>query len=69
MEVVIKKDSGLYSSDKKVYVNGVALEKKSSNDTITESEYLIIYHFENFGLKRSNPNGQLNNIVNTLEYK
>ena len=69
MEVVIKKDSGLYSPDKKVYVNGVALTKKGSYDTVTESEYTIIYHFENFGLKRGNPNGQLNNVVNTLEYK
>ena len=66
MNVVIK--STYYSSSKSVYVNGQAITPTSN--TGTTDHYL---NFEDnkggFVLKRSNPNGHMTDIVNTIEYK
>ena len=70
MTVQINKSSETYAESKSLYLNGNKLVvDPSRNDSVYESEYSIIYYFENFGLKRGNPNGKINGVVNTLEYK
>lgn len=69
IEVTVKKDSNIYSADKSVYLNNDKLVKSGKNDSIFESDSIIIYHFEDCGLNRSNPNGKIREIINTIEYK
>ena len=69
IEVSIKKSSSIYSTDKAIYLNGTKLEKNNKNDSIYDYDSLIIYHFEDCGLKRSNPNGKINGVINYIEYK
>ena len=69
IRVYIKKDSDVYAENKKLYLNGKELSKKGNADYISEDEYGITYYFEDFGLKRSNPNGRMNGVVNVIEYK
>ncbi len=70
IEVSIQKDSSVYSSNKSIYLNGVKLEKNNKNDLISDGEYVIIYHFEDCGLMRSNKNGKIDSsIINVIEYK
>ena len=69
IEVIVKKNSSGYSPNKAIYLNETKLEKSNKHDSIDDSDSLIIYHFEDCGLKRSNPNGKINNVVNIIEYK
>lgn len=69
IEVTIKKDSSIYSSNKNIYLNGNKLEISNSNDVIYDYDNIIIYHFDDCGLERSNPKGKINDTVNIIEYK
>ena len=68
--VAIKKDSTVYSPDKSIYLNSTKLEKIGKNDSIYDGDSLIIYHFEDCGLIRSNKSGKIDStIINIIEYR
>ena len=69
VEVLVKKSSSIYDDNKNVYLNGTKLEKKGKDDSVYDSDVIRIFHFEDCGLKRSNPNGKINGVVNIIEYK
>ena len=65
MHVTIDKDE-MYSPEKKLYLNDVALEPTTSN---IDGAYLVFFTYENFTFVRGNPGGRLNGKVNKIEYK
>ena len=67
LSVSIYKGSEIYSADKKIYLNGVALTPTSTWD----SDILSVLTFENItSFVRTNPNGKMDKTkVNTIEYK
>lgn len=69
VEVVVVKSSSIYSDEKEVYINDKKMEATGKNDSISDMSSIKIFHFEDHGLKRSNPNGKINDFVNMIEYK
>ena len=70
VDIIINKDSDSYSPNKNIYLNDEMLEKKLKEDSITDSQYSVFYHFEDFGIKRSNYDGtDHQEIVNYIEYR
>lgn len=69
VEVTVYNSTATYSEAKSVYLNGEKLTVKSDKDEIKDTEYIRMFHFEDCGLKRSNPDGQIDGTVNYLEYK
>ncbi len=67
MNFVVSKSSDIYAADKSVYLNGVKLTPDPA--TLSDSEYLLIMHFEDLKLVRGNPGGHANDIINVIEYK
>lgn len=65
MHVYINKNTSIYSPTKKVYLNGTPLEPTRFDDLSN----LLCLTYIDFGLVRGNPNGQINNFINTIEYK
>ena len=65
MRFIVTKNSEVYSANKHVYINGEIVEPTSTFD----SEYIVIYTFEDMSLVRGNPMGRRNNVVNVIEYK
>ena len=54
-----------YSIEKFLYLNGIKLVPSTTTDLTTE----IHYTFDFVNLKRTNPGGVIQNIINTLELK
>ena len=69
IEVIVFKNTSIYSPEKAVYLNGEKLTIKSENDSEYDGDSIFIFHYDTCGLKRSNPNGRINNVVNYIEYK
>ena len=70
MYVYVRKTSGLYAENKAFYLNGKKIVvSEYENSSTYEGEYYMTFSIENMGLKRSNPNGRINGVVNTIEYK
>jgi len=70
VEVAVEKDSPLYSPQKSVYLNGKKLAATGKHDSVYESDLLVIFHFEDCGLARSNVGGTIHtDVVNLIEYK
>ena len=65
MRFIVTKNSEVYSASKRVFLNGKAIEPTNTFD----SEYIVIYTFEDLSLIRGNPMGQRNNVINVIEYK
>lgn len=67
LTVYILKSSEIYSADKKIYLNGVALVPTST----WEGDTLISFTYEGISsFARTNPNGKIDDSkVNTLEYR
>lgn len=65
MTIYVTKTESAYSPEKKIYLNGEQLEPSNVDDLDT----LYCMTFEDFTFVRGNPNGHLNNFVNTIEYK
>lgn len=61
----INKNSGIFSSEKSVYINGEKVVPKQINDL--SNLYCVL--IQNVNLKRANPNGKMNDEVNIIEYK
>ena len=57
ISAIVYKNKSLYSESKSLYLNDTKLEVKDKYDFIDNTEYYVMYHFENCGLKRSNPKG------------
>ena len=65
MYVNIYKNKAVFEENKKIYLNGVELVASDIyNDT-----NLRRYTFDNIALTRGNPNGQVNGVINMIEYK
>ena len=69
VEVLVVKSSSIYSDEKEIYINDKKMETSGKDDSIYDSDVIRIFHFEDHGLKRSNPNGKINNFINMIEYK
>ena len=67
MTFAVSKSSAIYAAEKSVYLNGVKLTPEPA--TLSDSEVLLIMHFENLNLQRGNPGGHENNVINVIEYK
>lgn len=68
---VTKKDNPLYGEDKAIYLNGepILLDSNSHN-SVNDYENIISFHFEDYGIIRTNPDGKIDETkVNVLEYK
>lgn len=65
-EMIVTINASIYSDSKHVYLNGEQLTPSSSYDG---SVYFKQFTYSNFGLVRGNPNGHINNFINTIEYK
>ena len=67
MYITIYKASSIYSETKTFYLND---SETSLTPTKTDDyETLVYMEFNDFGLVRGNPNGKINGVINTLEYK
>ena len=67
MYVYVYKTAEIYSEEKEVYLNGKKLTP--AYEERTASPYFITLQYVNFGLVRGNPNGKINGVINTIEYK
>ncbi|MBQ7467223.1 MAG: hypothetical protein IJS74_04075 [Clostridia bacterium] len=67
MSFSVSKTSEIYSPDKSVYLNGEKLTPETNGSS--DGEYLKIMFFDNLKLKRGNPGGHENNVINVIEYK
>ena len=70
MTITIWKDRTTYGKDKRFYLNDKELVVGQNKiDSFYDDNHFAQYYFEDFGLKRSNPNGRFNNFINIIEYK
>lgn len=67
MYITIYKASSIYSETKSFYLNGA--ETPLVPTKTDDYETLVYMEFNDFGLVRGNPNGKINGVINTLEYK
>lgn len=64
MTVYINKTKSIYDSNKKIYLNGIALTPSKTND----NNPLLCLTFD-INLERGNPGGKENDKLNIIEYK
>lgn len=71
MKVYIKtnKPSGspIYASNKSIYLNGQKLTPTTTD--IDNDSHLAGFLYQNISLQRGNPNGKINGVINSIEYK
>ena len=65
MTIYINKGKEIYEEGKKIYLNDEELTASHVDDL----DVLLCLTFEDFTFLRGNPNGQLNNVINRIEYK
>ncbi|MBQ9486119.1 MAG: hypothetical protein IJU83_04695 [Clostridia bacterium] len=67
MYITVHKENDTYSADKAFYLNGA--ETPLVPERTDDATYFVSFEFYDFGLIRGNPNGKINGVINTLEYK
>lgn len=69
MDVVFKKVGGIYSESKHFYLTVNNETRMLNVDSKYESETIVSLVIKDPGFAQGNPNGQLNGIINYIEYK